>query len=106
MALFKVNTGTRDGEVCALRWDWEVQVPEVGTSAFLIPKERVKSREERLVVLNEVARSVIEACRGVHPESVFTCKGKPRGVRRGGTATEDPCPLNPGNSIACLLGSG
>ncbi len=24
MALFKVNTGTRDREVCSLQWDWEV----------------------------------------------------------------------------------
>jgi len=53
------------------------EVPELGTSVFLIPKQHVKNREERLVVLNEVARSVIEACRGVHPEFVFTYKGKP-----------------------------
>ena len=26
MALFKVNTGCRDQEVCLLRWEWEVQV--------------------------------------------------------------------------------
>ena len=24
MALFKVNTGTREMEVCNLRWEWEV----------------------------------------------------------------------------------
>ena len=36
MALFKVNTGTRDGEVCGLRWEREVAVPEFGTSVFLI----------------------------------------------------------------------
>ncbi len=28
MALFKVNTGTRDQEVCSVRWEWEVVVPE------------------------------------------------------------------------------
>jgi integrase len=27
MALFKVNTGLREQEVCRLRWDWEVKVP-------------------------------------------------------------------------------
>ena len=37
MALFKVNTGTREQEVCHLRWDWEIEVPELGTSVFLIP---------------------------------------------------------------------
>lgn len=40
MALFKVNTGCREGEVCGLRWDWEVHVPELGTSVFLIPAAR------------------------------------------------------------------
>lgn len=77
MALFKVNTGTREQEVCGLRWDWEIQVPELGTSVFLIPGQRVKNREERLVVLNDVARSVIESCRGIHPERVFTYEGVP-----------------------------
>ena len=28
MALFKVNTGCREAEVCGLRWDWEVAVRE------------------------------------------------------------------------------
>jgi integrase len=27
MALFKVNTGCREQEVCGLRWDWEVNLP-------------------------------------------------------------------------------
>ena len=29
MALFAVNTGCRDQEVCNLRWEWEVAVPEL-----------------------------------------------------------------------------
>ena len=37
MALFNVNTGTREQEVCHLRWDWEIDVPELGISVFLIP---------------------------------------------------------------------
>jgi integrase len=79
MALFKVNTGCRAREVCRLRWDWEVEVPELGTSVFLIPGARVKNREERLVVLNRVAKSVIEAARGRHSEFVFTYRGNPVG---------------------------
>ncbi len=71
MALFKVNTGTREQEVCGLRWDYEVKVPELGTSVFLIPGEHVKNGEERLVVLNRIATSVIESVRGMHPEFVF-----------------------------------
>lgn len=85
MALFKVNTGTREQEVCQLRWDWEVDVPELGVSVFLIPENfggrtensGVKNGEDRLVVLNEVAQSVVESCRGNHPERVFTYQGEP-----------------------------
>lgn len=78
MALFAVNTGCRDGEVCRLRWAWEVKVPvaEIG-SVFIIPGERVKNGEDRLVVLNQVARAVIDRQRGKHPEFVFVFKGKP-----------------------------
>ena len=85
MALFKVNTGTREQEVCQLRWDWEIEVPELGTSVFLIPVDfggrtensGVKNGEERLVVLNDVARSIIDSCRGQHPDRVFTYNGEP-----------------------------
>jgi integrase len=77
MCLFKVNTGCREQEVCALRWDWEVEVPELQTSVFIIPGSRVKNREDRLVVLNRVARSVIEEARGKHPDFVFTYRGHP-----------------------------
>jgi len=83
MALFKVNTGCREQEVCKLRWDWEIKVPELGTSVFLIPSDfggrhaasGVKNGDERLVVLNSVARSVIEQQRGISPEWVFPYKG-------------------------------
>ena len=84
MALFKVNTGTREQEVCGLKWSHEVKVPEFGTSVFLIPAERVKNGEERLVVLNRVARSVIDSLRGKHPDFVFVRKfekREPRPVR-------------------------
>jgi hypothetical protein len=50
MALFKVNTGCREQEVCQLRWDWEVEVPELDTSVFLIPSDIVKNKEDSLVV--------------------------------------------------------
>jgi integrase len=77
MCLFKVNTGCREQEVCQLRWDWEVPVPELNASVFIIPGEVVKNREDRLVVLNRIARSVIGEVRGSHPEFVFTYKGHP-----------------------------
>lgn len=78
MALFTVNTGCRDNEVCKLRWEWEIQVPlpEIG-SVFIIPGNRVKNGEDRLVVLNHVARAVIERQRGKHPEFVFVYRNRP-----------------------------
>lgn len=74
MARFKVNTGTREQEVCRLRWDWEIEVPELRTSVFLVPGELVKNGEDRLIVLNVEARAVIEERRGIHAEHVFTWK--------------------------------
>ena len=74
MALFKVNTGLREQEVVNLRWAWEQRVPELGVTVFLIParfggrrrNSGVKNRVDRLVVLNQTAVAVIEACRGEH----------------------------------------
>ncbi|MFC6477503.1 tyrosine-type recombinase/integrase [Pseudomonas asuensis] len=83
MALFKVNTGCREQEVCKLRWDWEIAVPELGTSVFLIPanfggrheKAGVKNGDERLVILNSVAKSIIDKQRGLSKEWVFPYNG-------------------------------
>lgn len=63
MCLFKVNTGTREQEVCQLRWEWEHLVPELGISVFIVPEGYVKNGEARLIVLNKIAQSVIEAQR-------------------------------------------
>lgn len=79
MALYKVNSGSREQEVVKLRWDWEIPVPELETSVFLIPADfggrhdnaGVKNGDERLIVLNRVARSVIEGQRGLDPIWVF-----------------------------------
>ena len=43
MALFKVNTGLREQEVVNLRWQWESNIPELGTSIFVIPRDYVKN---------------------------------------------------------------
>lgn len=77
MALFKVNTGCREREVVQLRWDWEVKVPELDTTVFILPESLTKNGEERIVVLNGIARRVIEEARGNHPERVFTYDGQP-----------------------------
>jgi len=77
MALFKVNTGTREKEVCSLRWEWEIPVPELDTSVFIIPSAQVKNGEERLLVLNRVAKSVVDEVRGEHANYVFTYRDNP-----------------------------
>jgi integrase len=76
MALFIVNTACREAEVCGLKWEWEDEIPELKMSVFIIPADRVKNRESRVVILNRIARAVIEEMRGVHPEYVFTYKGR------------------------------
>lgn len=78
-ALFAVNTGCREQEVCQLRWDWEVAVPDLETSVFILPEAITKTGTERVVVLNTVARRVIDARRGVNTDYVFTYRDKPVG---------------------------
>jgi integrase len=77
MALFAVNTGCRDQEVCKLRWAWRVNVPELRTFVFVIPGDRVKNGQERLVVLNRIAKSVVDAQLGNNSEFVFVYEGNP-----------------------------
>jgi hypothetical protein len=56
MALFKVNTGLREQEVVNLRWSWEVKVPELAASVFVIPRAYVKSTIDR-----RIARSAVKS---------------------------------------------
>ncbi|KTD53491.1 integrase [Legionella santicrucis] len=85
MARFKVNTGCREQEICQLRWEWEKYVSGLKTSVFIIPsyinrdgelRQLVKNGEDRLVILNDEAKAVIDEVRGVHPEFVFSYKGR------------------------------
>nr|MBL8454597.1 tyrosine-type recombinase/integrase [Zoogloeaceae bacterium] len=83
MALFKVNSGTREQEVCKLEWSWEVEIPELRTSVFVVPqdfggrsdKSGVKNGEERVIVLNSIAKSVLNEQRGKHDRWVFPYEG-------------------------------
>lgn len=68
--LFLTNTGLRDAELRALRWDWEVSVE--GVTAFKIPGPHTKNGRDHLVLCNSVASQVIERQRGKHPVRVFT----------------------------------
>lgn len=75
MVLFAVNTGLRDSNVCKLEWAWEVSVPEIGRSVFVIPPEAFKTNRRHVVILNNAAWSIIEAQRGKHPIWVFPYRG-------------------------------
>ena len=76
MVLFAVNMGLRESNVCGLEWAWEVAVPEIGRSVFVIPPEAFKSRRAHVVILNDVAWSIIEGQRGKHPIYVFAYRGR------------------------------
>lgn len=77
MALFAVNTGCRDQEICQLQWDWEIKIPEFPyLMVFIIPSTLVKNKDDRLVICNDIARGAVEAERGKHPIYVFSFRGK------------------------------
>ena len=68
MALFGINTGARQEEICGLKWSWEQRVPELDTAAirrtvFVLPGSATKNGDPRVLVLNDVAQSVIEDVR-------------------------------------------
>ena len=52
-------------------------MPELATSVFIVPGQYVKNADDRLIVLNRIAKSVIDAQRGNHPSRVFTYQGEP-----------------------------
>ena len=76
MVLFAVNTGLRESNVCGLEWAWEVCVPEINRNVFVIPSEAFKSKRAHVIILNDVAWSIIEEQRGKHPTWVFAYRGK------------------------------
>src|SRR6185295_18028179 len=100
MSLFKVNTGLREQEVCGLKWVDEVEVPELNTSVFLIEGDKVKNGQDRLVVLNRVARSVIDSVRGQHAEHVFVRFPKPKRSPAGNPHGPKGLPLTSMNTTA------
>ena len=81
-ALFAVNTGCREHEVCQLRWEWEVEIPELETSVFILPASITKTSTEWVVVLSSIASRVIASRRGIHKDYVFTYRKKPVGKLR------------------------
>ena len=76
MVLFAVNTGLRDSIVCGLEWNWEVHVPEIDRSVFVVPAEAFKTKRPHVVILNDIAWSVVQTQRGRHPTWVFPYRGR------------------------------
>lgn len=60
-----------------MQWEWEVDVPSLKTKIFIIPSELVKNGDERVVVLNRIALSVVNSVREKHSSHVFSFRGKP-----------------------------
>lgn len=73
--LFDLNTSLRESELTQLRWDWEFTVN--GYSVFILPEVVTKNDEERIVVCNSIAQSILEKRRGIHTTHVFTYDGNP-----------------------------
>lgn len=76
MCLFALNTGCRDQEICGLRWDKEFVVGGIDAAVFIVTDGEAKNGQERIIVLNSVARSIIEQRRGQHDDYVFGLDGR------------------------------
>jgi len=82
--LLALNTGLRDENVVGLRWGWEQRVREIGRSVFVVPPEHYKTGVPHVVILNDVAWSVVEQQRGKDAAWVF-----PYTIMRGGRPITD-----------------
>jgi integrase len=76
MALFSLNTGLRDQEICGIKWDDECEVKGLDTTVFIISEERAKNDHERIVPLNSVARSIVASRRNNNSDYVFDYEGR------------------------------
>ena len=76
MALFAVNTGLRDSNVCGLQWEWEVERARAWAKRLRHSAGGFKTKRPHVVVLNDVAWSIIKSQRGKHPIWVFPYRGR------------------------------
>ncbi|MEI8573551.1 site-specific integrase [Methylomonas sp. LW13] len=73
MVTFALHTGLREQELTQLQWSEENR--KLGV--FVLPGDRTKNNEDRIVPLNSKALAIINAQRGKHDDYVFTFKGEP-----------------------------
>jgi len=76
MALFSLNTGLRDQEICGMKWSDECKVNGLDTTVFIISEERAKNEHERIVPLNSVALAIVASRRGNKSDFVFDYEGR------------------------------
>jgi integrase len=76
MALFSLNTGLRDQEICGMKWDDECKLSGTDKSVFIISEERAKNEHERIVPLNSIAQSIINGRRNNNSDYVFAYEGR------------------------------
>ena len=75
-AIFAVNTGARMGEIIGkegLRWEQEQSQPQMGSFLFVVDG---KNGHERAIILNSIARKIVNDQRGNGSEYVFAKDGK------------------------------
>jgi integrase len=76
-------------------------VPELNTSVFIIEGDKVKNEQDRLIVLNRVARWVVDSVRGQHQEYVFVRYPRTKKAKPGCAPIEvKPVPLDSMNTTA------
>lgn len=73
MARFAVATGLRRSNITGLTWDRV----DLNRRCAWVEAGDTKNGESLGVYLNEEARKVLEARKGIHPKYVFTFRGKP-----------------------------
>ncbi len=73
---FLVNTGVREQRALNLKWTDEAKISGVDASVFIIADEDEKNQQERIVVLNSVAKSLVDSRRGNDSEYVFDFEGR------------------------------
>lgn len=82
MAIFAVNTGARDNVIANLQWKWLIKLDgELVARFFLVPREYVKGRiTEKILILNRVAREIVQQQDGNHAEFVFGWSRNPKAI--------------------------
>lgn len=85
MAKFAIETGLRQANVLGLTWDRV----DIERRVVWVEAEDMKAEKPLAVPLSDGAIDVLKACKGVHPQFVFTYAGKP--IKEVKTAFQRAC---------------